>query len=191
MLPPDFQSLLQTELKPFERVLWFGQPDRKHAAKENISFAILGLFFGGIPGTFLVVEMINNKYQFPLFELLSLFVIVGFCMLFAPLFAWQRAGQTVYAITSNRAIILKQQRKRVDVRSFEPLKLCDISRKQHANGIGDLIFTHDTYSSSEGDIHKEEAGFLGIPDIREVERILTAMRDENLRHPVYQPPQTP
>ena len=181
-LPLPLDNLLRDELKPGERLLWCGQPNPWRMAFKLIIPFIVGLAFFSV-ATFMIVNAIlkNEVNEFSWGSLgavlfFCVFAVVGFSTAFSPVWAWYAARKTIYAITSKRALVIKSARG-VSVFNHAPECLGSVSRKQRADGSGDLLlygYSHDINPYSPDD-------FFGIPDVREVERILTAMRDENLR----------
>ena len=188
----QLQNLLRDELKPGERVLWCGQPDSWRVARQRIGLFIFGLVFLGI--VLFGAARANNldvsglKDMAPdslLFFVLcfSPFIVIFLLLLLSPLWTVRTAKKTLYAVTSSRALIFEPNTFiGFTLRSFAPGTLNDVERTQRANGSGDLVFKKDfvrTARKSRG--YTFPVGFFGIPDVRNVERILTAMRDENLR----------
>ena len=186
MLPPKLQALLQSELKPFERVLWDGQPRFGRMLRINIPAAIFSLIFAGGMAYLPCKEILKGNIPWEMLPLLF-FALLGL------FFSFYAAGQIIttpkiiYTITSNRAVIITPHLfGGFDVRSLKPQIMTDISRIQSKDGGGDLIITHDISTSTpKGSniprIHRTPVGFFGISDVANVERILLAMRDENLR----------
>ena len=194
MLPDNLQTLLQQELKPGERLRWSGQPKPLRLARKEIPKFFVGLFVGAF-GIFWMVGASGFKVPdftklkgpelfsviFPLFGLPMIFFALG--MLMRPLWTYCfKASRTVYAITSNRAMIISPRFLRsFEVRLIHTDQLHNISRNQFPDGSGDLLFAHDAhYDSEDGVIKETRIGFRGIPDVRAVEQILCKMRDENL-----------
>ncbi|WP_246146727.1 hypothetical protein [Rubripirellula lacrimiformis] len=115
---------------------------------------------------------------FPLFGVP--FLLIGFAMLSAPLWAYRNAFKTVYVLTDRRAITFIGG-WRMTIRSFLPRELTVVYRKQAADGSGDVIFNAKRWKDSEGTSHSEEVGFLGIADVKRVEQQLKSMVDSHRR----------
>jgi len=183
MLPERLQTLLQSELQPHERILWSGQPDPSRMARKNIVPFLVGLGFFTLPTIALVSSL--NKGEFDVFSadviaaalFFAVFGAIGLLTMFSPLWAWRIARKTIYAITSSRVLILKVKpfTSAYDVIVHDRADLYSVSRKQRANGSGDLLL-----DGHQGANIIDNHSFIGIPDVRNVERILTTMRDENL-----------
>ena len=202
-------NLLRDELKPGERLLWCGQPDPWRVARQRIGLFLFGVIFLGI--VLFGIVRVNNLDVSGLKDLapdtfffyvlcFSPFIVIFLLLLLSPLWQVSKASKTVYAITSNRAIILEPKRSgsgflttgrilvqipkhnhSLTLRSFTPNILHDIERVQRANGSGDLLFANEIHRGAKHNTYYVPVGFYGVPDVREVERILTVMRDENLR----------
>ena len=117
----------------------------------------------------------------PVFALFGIpFVIVGLCMLLSPFWMLYKAGRTAYAITDCRALVIEHGPfGRVMVRSFEPGDLAILSRTQHADGSGNLVFRRE-YRLEGRRGRFVDIGFLAVLDVREVEeRIRELVRPAN------------
>ena len=89
----------------------------------------------------------------------------------------KKAAKVIYAVTSNRVLIISPKFfGGVNTRSFSPNMLNEIKHINLADGAGDLIFAYD----DRDDSIVRPIGFLGIPDVQNIERIIIKMRDENL-----------
>lgn len=111
---------------------------------------------------------------FPLFGVP--FVLIGLGMLSSPYWARRAARRSIYVLTDRRAIIIRGSwRGSVTVRSFERERLTDLQRKQHADGAGDLIFTQDIRSVSDGGRQMTPVGFLAVHDVKNVEDAVRAL----------------
>jgi hypothetical protein len=186
MLPPNLHALLQAELQPGERLLWHGQPRPWHMILANISLVpfFMGWIFIAIPSVPLANGIIKKEYEsLDLGKLgatlfLLVFITVGMFLMLTPFTTWCAARKTIYAITSKRALVIRLKRGgNLDVIVHSPEDLESISRKQRTDGSGSLYF----YSFHEKQPISPNHAFCGIPGVRNVERILLAMRDENLR----------
>jgi hypothetical protein len=90
---------------------------------------------------------------------------------------WRNARKTIYAITSKRVLVIRGTFfKGLDVLTYPPADLESVSRKERADGSGDLFL----YGWSGPGATDLPHNLIGIPDVRNVEQILCKMRDENL-----------
>ncbi|NLF31874.1 MAG: hypothetical protein GX591_13425, partial [Planctomycetes bacterium] len=93
----------------------------------------------------------------------------------APYWVYRKAGRSAYAITDRRAILLDAGWfGGLNVRSFGPDELDDITRKQRADGSGDLIFRRDI-SHTHDSTHTRDIGFMAIRNVKDVETIIRTM----------------
>jgi hypothetical protein len=182
-LAPHLQSLVDSELQPGERVTWLDQPIPRRFARKGLPilfFAVpwtaFALFWTGAAAwmSFQVKEKSAMSLAFPLFGLP--FVLIGVAMLSTPWWLGRAARRIVYVLTDRRAIVLSAGwRGSVKARSFAPERLKDLRRKQHADGSGDIVFVQDVTRNGGGGRQSSDAGFLAIPDVRNVEEMARAL----------------
>jgi hypothetical protein len=175
-LPPELRSVVEDELEVGESVLWSAQP-----RPGRMVWASLPIFLFAIPWTGFAVFWIcgASGFQFPtlrgpagLFPLFGLpFVLIGCTMLCAPLWAMRKAGRTLYVISDRRTILFEGGWS-TTVRSFGSQSLGDITRKQRADGSGDIILERRTWRDNDGDRRTSSVGFYGIDNVKAVEALL-------------------
>jgi hypothetical protein len=188
-IPFELQRLIDAELSSGERVTWSAQPIPGRFAGKG-----LGIVLFGIPWTAFALFWTGAAAWgtwrkgglgwirlFPMFGLP--FILLGVGMLSSPYWMRRQAGRTVYVLTSRRAIILSGGRRgSATVRSFEPERLTDITRRQNPDGSGDVVFARDIRRDGDGDRLSTDVGFLAVRDVKSVEqkvRTLAALkRDE-------------
>jgi len=190
----QLDNLLRDELKPGERLLWHGQPRPLGVLRHEVGKFILGVV-GIAVGVAWTVFMTHGTPETPACSVFTTneqfiwryfghpFVLAGLVCLLASAWAFCRAKNTVYSITSARAFILSPKFfGGYKTQSFTPLKLRFMEARHFSDGSGDLIFMKLRKSANTPD------GFLAIHDVRAAERILTTMRDEHLKTPGYSEP---
>lgn len=174
MLDQRLGRILAEYLEAGESVRWSESPDPAALAREARP-----LFYFSIPWlgfqVFWTAGAVKGGYAFAAFSIP--FWLVGFWLASAPLRARRRAVDTLYAITSKRAIILDAHRGRT-VRSFYPADLANVTLIERVPEQGDLILRHDVSKDSDGDTRKEKVGFIGINRPKEVNRILRKLVSE-------------
>jgi len=106
---------------------------------------------------------------FPLFGLP--FLLIGLGIVATPLWAMLRARVTVYAVTDRRALVIigggtggVSSHARSDIR--------DLMRVERADGSGSVFFAWQSRVSSRGFERRSRVGFIGIPEVRRVERLI-------------------
>jgi hypothetical protein len=187
-LPEDLDNRVRSELRHGERLVWTGQPLPKRFMRASVPIVLFGipwtafavfwmagasglLFGGGGAGP-------RGDAFFICFPLFGVpFVLVGLGMLSSPFWMYRRAKRTCYALTDQRAIVwVARWPRSTEVRSFKPSDLGKMSRRDYADGSGDLIFEEFLYMTRDcdGDLQSQrtERGFLGIADVREVEELV-------------------
>lgn len=166
------------ELQPGERLVWVGRPIPARVAWSGAAplLFLVGLFWTGAaiywtlhagatlihpprPGT----PASSSEIAFVLFGIP--FLIVGIIILCMPFWAYRAAAGTVYAITSQRLLIISRARVR-RVRSISSESVASIERRERAGGIGDLIFRQTSAAPSENAIPWR---FFAIANAREAE----------------------
>jgi hypothetical protein len=188
-LPEALDNRVRSELRSGERLIWTGQPLPKRYLRSSVpivlcgipctAFAVFwmasasGLLFGEAgPGP----NGLDAFFTcFPLFGVPL--VLIGLAMLSSPFWMYRRAKRTCYALTDQRAIVWAAGRfGGTEVRSFKPSDLGKMSRRDYADGSGDVIFEEflTVTRDSDGDLRSQgtERGFLSIADVREVEELV-------------------
>jgi hypothetical protein len=187
-LTPELQERVSRELQPNERVVWVGQPRPDLMARPawfmvpcGIFFLVFSIFwigmtltmFGAIqggPGPGGVMWMIFPCFSVP-------FILVGLLMLASPIWLRARARKMVYALTNHRAIIWEPAFfGSVTTRSYTASGLGHMTKRQRADGAGDLIFeefvTYGTDSQGHRTATTTLRGFLAIDRVHDVEELI-------------------
>lgn len=192
-------SLLEQELSHDEQLRWYNQPGSKNQAKSlkpmmplpfifggiGLILSLLGTIFSNVPGTNdmhtvgLVFGIIGGSF-------LLVTLIFSLIILFVRLPA---DTNLIYAITNKRVLIIKKGNK-TTFTSYSAKDIGPIRRTEHPDGSGDIIFSNAvisdngynySYSTSTPSYNynhtyqngRNQSGkFVGIPNVREVERIL-------------------
>lgn len=111
---------------------------------------------------------------FPLFGVP--FALVGLGLMLSPVWLRRKLKRTGYALTNRRALLIEGGLfgSRL-VKSYAPEDLSDLERVERANGSGDLVFERVATRVQSDDgrrVRTAPRGFLAIPDVRDVERLL-------------------
>lgn len=166
-LPAAVQALLDSELKPRERIAWMAQPIPSRIAKQGLPLVLFAIPWT-IFSIYWIVGASGGGLGFAAFGVP--FLLVGVGMLSAPYWLRRGAASTVYVITDQRALIIASNgRGTMTVRSFPPETLGDLHRTQDTNGCGDVIFRTNVSRDSDGDRTTEKVGFVGVQDVKGVE----------------------
>lgn len=181
--PPEHDERIEPELMRGERVLYASRADPAAMGRKAIPIAVFGLFFGGfalfwilgaagaigagsssggVPGAFSL---------FPLFGLP--FLAIGVGMVASPWFARKAAHRALYVITDQRCLIWNARPFRgSEFHTVPPERMGDMFRRTGRGGVGDLVFQSRTTRDSDGDRTTHEVGFIAIPHVQDVDRVV-------------------
>jgi hypothetical protein len=176
ILLPELQQLLASELRPGEKQVWAAQPLPRVFRRQSIGIVVFGIPWTAFAIFWMVAASAGTSHApgpFAVFPLFGLpFVLIGFGMLSSPFWMGKQARRTVYALTDQRAIVIKGKLfGGVNVQSFEPDRLTSIERNQLADGTGDLVFERFTQRRGSG-TSTVRRGFMGIENVRQVEELI-------------------
>lgn len=180
-LPPDLRSLVSRELNAGERVVWQSRPVPAWFTAASVTmfllaipwtaFAVFWAWGAGTIGPSALPSGVSTL--FALFEIP--FILIGIGMLTSPIWFYRQSLKTVYVITDQRALSFVQGWWSLTVRSYSPAQLGSLTRRERADGSGDLMFERREWCDSDGDRRREELGFLRVPDVRQVEQLVTSL----------------
>jgi hypothetical protein len=186
-LTPELEARVKAELQPDERLVWVGQPRPDLFVRAAFFLVPFGLVFGGfalfwIVGSAAMMGGFGANQGFPgflnFFPLCGVpFLLVGLAMVLSPIWLRRRARQTVYALTSKRAIIWEPGLVgSVTVRNYSAAGLGRMTRTERADGSGDLVFEEFVTTSTNSEGYRTSTtnrrGFLGIDNVRKVEELI-------------------
>jgi len=174
---------VRPELQGREQLLWTGRPNAKRTMLRSLPAAGFGAVW-----TAFIVNFMWTWYTFPKVDrsgpaglfglhgaLMALFfvpfILIGVGLLLSPLWDYLGARSTYYIITNARILIVEGKRSRT-FRSYYPADLGVLERSERADGSGDLTFAQKVSTDSEGHRKIEALNFVGIPEVRQVERLL-------------------
>lgn len=181
MAEPSALSIAQREMRSGERLIWADRPAPGRLALTVWPASLFGLPFAGFAAFWIFGALeatAGEQGAFSFFPLFGLpFLLIGLGIVLTPVWAWIGAKKTVYAISSDRLVIINGR----SVRSFEPDEIDDLERREHADGSGDVIFRRE-YRRSRGRrggrrTRVRKIGFYGIPDARRVEDEIRRLKD--------------
>jgi hypothetical protein len=194
MMTIDYESqqMAQAQLEAGEQLLWHSRPDGRRFILGSIPIVLFGipwtafsLFWMAAASGFLFTKSGNGIFS--LFALFGVpFVLVGFGMLSSPYWVYRKMKLTVYALTNRRALIITGGRSKT-IQSYSTKDIGIIERTERANGKGDIYF-----ATVEGNKSTQRIGFLGISDVRRVERLLMdVFKKEDAEHAAAFPGKLP
>jgi hypothetical protein len=185
IIPFDLDRKLETELEAGEKIEWKGMPVPRLFKTDTI-----GAFLFSIPWTAFAIfwmcgaagfkapdfsEGFHPLMLFPLFGLP--FVAIGLAMMFSPIWSYLKDLKTVYAITNKRVIIMTGG-KSLEVKSLKADSIKELTRRERGH-TGDLIISHINWRDSDNDLHTKEIGLFNIPEVREAQKALQKLIEQN------------
>ena len=177
---PSALSIAQRQMRPGERLIWADRPAPGRMALAGLPVTLFGAVFGGfalfwIAGAASMTPADSGVFAFfPLFGVP--FLLVGLGIMLTPVWIWLGAKKTIYAISSDRLVIIKGNR----VQSFEPDEIDELERRETSDGRGDVIFSRDLVRSRSrrgSRTRVRKIGFFGIPEVRRVEDEIRRLKD--------------
>jgi hypothetical protein len=180
MNPSDAQLRAQSELQSGESLYWTGTADPVRASVAVLPAAIFGIPFAGFAlfwitqayhATSAMSKSSNNAFAhgfqvFPLFGLPFLFVGLG--IILAPLWAFLKGGNTVYAVTNQRVMIISGGSTR-SVKSITPADILSIDHRERPDGSGDIvILTTGLVRSNNNLVSPVKVALFGVQNVKQV-----------------------
>lgn len=181
----ELRAIVSPELYADEKLLWVGKPTPIYVLRQYSEGLVNTVFIAFMLTVFLFTcsffgmsSISIASYSVPIFSFL-LIPIAAFILYM--IYLYWRAGQIVYAISNQRALIIKST---LDGRSILAYNIIPyIERRSRASGKDDLIFASETYtplfytnfsvnSSRSYYFRIRKVGFFGIENAREVEQLL-------------------
>lgn len=180
MNPGDAQLRAQSELQAGESLCWTGVADPRRAALTAIPAALFGIPFAGF-----ALFWINAAYRgthtlsksgnaftspfsfFPLFGLP--FLLIGLAIVLAPLWAYLKGRNTVYAVTNQRVMIISGASSR-SVKSCTPPDIVSVEHRERPDGTGDVLIRTNAQTRTNNSVSQITIGLYGIFNVKEVAR---------------------
>jgi hypothetical protein len=181
MNPGDAQLRAQSELLSGESLCWTGVADPGRAFVSALPAALFGIPFAGFAlfwitaaygGTHAMSRSSSNSFThafsfFPLFGVP--FLLVGLGIVLAPLWAYLKARDTVYAVTNQRVMIITGSNTR-SVKSCTPADIVSVDHRERADGTGDVLIRTNAVTRTNNSVSQVTVGLLGVPNVKEVAR---------------------
>ena len=172
------EAVIGSELEPDERLIWHGQP-RQGLLLRGPDWVLV--LFGLLWWTFLVfyfAAMVIDGDQLFVGTLFGIpFLAVGLYLMPGRFLIDARLrSRTYYGLTDRRAIIVSGLFS-TTVKSLLRKTLSDVSVEQRRDGSGTIFFGHTNvfdamYAGMSWPGYEPTPRFEGIPDVREVYRLL-------------------
>jgi hypothetical protein len=184
VLPPHLAERVTSELTAGELVVWAAQPSpavTRRAAIQGIAVTGCGVLVAGVIALGLLGAGGNGTAMGAIFGGFALLFLVA--MVLAPRAVFRQAARTCYVLTNRRAIVsVAWLFSEGEIDSYSPAQLQGMQRRDSwwVRGAGDLVFrtrttvTVTTYRDSPATVREKVTryGFLGIDNVREVEKLV-------------------
>lgn len=171
---------IDAELQPGETVLWAGKPQPGRIALQNRQALVTGVMAVAALYVVLTGFAAASVFSFLIFGcgftwLAALFMLLPFYYFTRPVYEYLMAGRTIYAVTDRRVLIVKPRFGGKTVQSYSRIE--QIERRDLSGGKGDLIFASEQQAARSRS-RPRRVGFFGIPNPREVERLMLGIPGE-------------
>ena len=179
MNPGDAQLRAQSELQPGENLYWTGNADPRRAAITALPASLFGLPFAGF-ALFWISTALHATHglgrsnaftkSFSIFPIFGLpFLLVGVGMVLAPLWAFLKGCNTVYAVTDKRVMIITGSGTRV-VKSCTPADIASVDYRERPDGSGDIVIATNSQIRTNNSVSQIKVGLYGVSNVKEVAR---------------------
>lgn len=189
MNPGDAQLRAQSELQSGETLYWTGTADPSRAAISALPAAIFGIPFAGFAlfwtsqayhATSTLTRSANNSFVngFKVFPIFGLpFLLVGLGIVLAPLWAFLKAGSTVYAVTNQRVMIISGNTSRA-VKSITSADIAGVDHRERPDGSGDIAIQTTGLMRSNNSVSQIKVALLGVPNVKQVVQQVMALHTQ-------------
>ena len=177
ILPSRLQEGVERELAPDEQIVWMRTPEPKLLTLTSAAYCGAGIVCVTVALTIAYQISVSNGPEAWLlhglgFFTLTPFVLIGILLMYSPVWYRRNARHCLYVITDRRAILFDNDGIHMTVRAFTPDKLQNVIRREQKNGLGDIVIDFDDWTGMDADRHRNNLGFLHIPDAKYVEELL-------------------
>src|ERR1700756_2532053 len=163
MDPGDAQLRAQSELQSGESLYWTAPADPRRLALTALPASLFGIPFAGFAlfwisqayhATSAMSKSSHNAFTsgFQVFPLFGLpFLIIGLGVILAPLWAFLKGGNTVYAVTNLRVMLITGTSNR-SVKSLTPTDIVSVDHRERPDGSGDIVITTNAFTRSNNNL---------------------------------------
>ena len=183
MNPGDAQLRAQSELQPGESITWAGTADARRAAMTALPATLVGIPFAAFALFWMTTALhasrgfshASNAFakSFTIFPVFGLpFLLVGVGIVLAPLWAYLKGRNTVYAVTNRRVMIISGDNSR-SVRSYTPADIVAVEHRERPDGSGDVLIRTNPATRSSNSVQVNVGWIVslcGVPNVKEVAR---------------------
>jgi len=178
-----------------DAVLWVGRPDARRIFRTTALIWLFGvpwtgfvLIWEGIALAPLLSPWLISAQGLPktvgagsVFMALwgVPFLLVGLLIMSAPWWARSEAVNSAYVVTERYLMAVNASRSGTStVEKTDISRIVTIVRTEWPSGFGVLKISRGRKRDSDGDLVSDEATWTGIPDVRRVEGIISALMDK-------------
>jgi hypothetical protein len=163
MLTEALANIVSDQLRPDEKLLWYGRPRPLRMARAQLMPVVMGVVWIAFVG--FMLNVLQNQFSptrnafssnsFSGFQtiftlVLIVFVGVGLWMVSTPVRNYLRALNTYYALTDQRAIIISKLFS-MTIISYTKRDIRSVRRVEYGDGTGDVIFGWDEVTYTDYD----------------------------------------
>jgi hypothetical protein len=112
----------------------------------------------------------NNAFAkgFSVFPIFGVpFLLVGLGVILAPLWAFLKGGNTVYAVTNQRVMIITGSGNR-SVKSLTPADIVSVDHRERPDGSGDIAITTNAVVRTNNMTSQMKVALCGVPNVKQV-----------------------
>jgi hypothetical protein len=112
---------------------------------------------------------------FPLFGLP--FLLIGLGVILAPLWAYLKGLNTVYAVTNQRVMVITGSGNR-SVKSITPEDIAGVDHRERPDGSGDIVIQTNALMRSNNSMSQIKVALCGIPNVKQVAQQVIALHTQ-------------
>ena len=180
MNPGDAQLRAQSELQPGESLYWTGTADARRTAITALPASLFGIPFAGFALFWMNtalhathgISRSTNAFarSFNIFPVFGLpFLLVGLGMVLAPLWAYLKGLNTIYAVTNQRVMVITGSGNRT-VKSCTPADIVSVDHRERPDGSGDILIRTNALMRTNNSVSQLTVGLYGVSNVKEVAR---------------------
>jgi Bacterial PH domain len=188
MNPSDAQNRAQSELQSGESLYWTGTANAGRAAVSALPAALFGIPFAGFALFWITSALRASQHishssngfgkSFAIFPVFGVpFLLIGVGVTLAPLWAYLKGLNTVYAVTNKRVMIISGGSSRT-VNSCTPADIVSVDHRERPDGSGDVIIRTTAQIRTKNSLSQVTIGLYGIPNVKDVAAQVLALHNQ-------------
>lgn len=186
----DAQLRVQSELQSGESLSWAGPADPRRSALSALPASLFGIPFAGfalfwMSMAFRATHAMNRSAHnpvasgFSVFPLFGVpFLLIGMAIVLAPLWAFLKAKNTVYAVTNHRVMVITGSNSQ-KVKSLLPADILSVDQRERPDGSGDImLMTNQLMRTGNNMASQMKVALCGVPNVKQVAAQVMALRTQ-------------